>query len=485
MREWKHDDIAEHPVKRTNNFLGGLLSRFGSLVGQTHQGRRDLYDVFGYPRYVSSELLYGTYRRQDIANRIVRAFPQATWRECPVIRDEAGAHSNDKEEGYSPFVEAIEDLFDRMRVIQALERADRLASIGRFGILVLGFRDGQPLDQPLAEGNFPLLYLQPYGDPHVAVERWDEDPTSPRFGLPEYYTVTAGQTAESGERQSPMRSFRVHWSRTIHIAEFLEEDNVYGMPRLLPVFNRLIDLEKVVGGGAETFWLNADRGIAFWADKEAALTDDDIARMKEEARKFRDRWEKTLVGSGMTAQVLGSDTPDPGPNVDRLLDLISGATGIPKRILIGSERGELSSAQDENNWSARIDERRKNFATPAILQPLITILIRTGNLPKPEGAWWVEWPEHDNIGPVEKSTVASNQTKALADYANSPGAQFIVPPAEFREKILGLSAESEYDLPEELADIDPNDLLGLGDEEGEGDPSPPDEGDERLEDEAA
>jgi hypothetical protein len=214
-----------------------------------------------------------------------------------------------------------------------------------------------------------------------------------------------------------------------------------------------MDLEKVVGGSAESFWLNATRTVTISADKEANLTDEDIASMKTQAEELSHQMRRYVVGQGVSVDALGIEQADPEPNVSTLLDLIAGATGVPKRILVGTERGELSSAQDENNWSSRIDERRKSYATPKILRPLIDALIAVGELPEPVGEWWVEWPEDDTQDPVAKSTIGMNKANALATYANSPGAEFVVPVQEFRKEVLGLEPESDYDapdLPEEL-----------------------------------
>ena len=40
---------------------------------------------------------------------------------------------------------------------------------------------------------------------------------------------------------------KVHWTRVIHIAESTLENPIYGIPRLRPVYNRLMDIEKVTG----------------------------------------------------------------------------------------------------------------------------------------------------------------------------------------------------------------------------------------------
>ncbi len=60
-------------------------SQLSKLAGQHFQGARDLYDTFGYPRHLLAEDYTAIYLRQDLAARIVDAFPDATWREIPEI----------------------------------------------------------------------------------------------------------------------------------------------------------------------------------------------------------------------------------------------------------------------------------------------------------------------------------------------------------------------------------------------------------------
>ncbi len=451
--------------------FGTWRNRLAAFLGMTHEGRRDLYEVYGYPKVLVPQDFYNLYRRSGFANRIVAAYPKATWRHYPCIRDEAGNSSEKGKEGFSPFYAAVETFFEEHGIMQVLRRFDELARIGRFGILVMGFQDGKDLREPVDEGKHKLIYLQPYGEPSVQVAQWDQDQRSPRFGKPLVYTVQTGNLS-GGDRPAPMRAFQVHWTRVIHVAENLGEDGVYGLPPLEPIYNRIIDLEKVMGGGAEFFWLTGNGRLVLSADKEARLDEKDIEDMKKQADELVHQLRRIMVGTGINASLLGGgQSPDPGPNIDKLLDEVSGATGIPKRILIGSERGELASGQDENNWNARVDERREGFATPCILRPFINAMIATGNVPEPKGEWWPEWPEQAALGPVEESTVLVNRTNALATYSNSPAAQIYVPPQEFRKDFLGLEPESEFEIeePEELIDETDPDLQGEPDPEPEPD----------------
>ena len=89
-----------------------------------------------------------------------------------------------------------------------------------------------------------------------------------------------------------------------------------------------------------------------------------------------------LRTQGVDAEQLapGMQGADPSNIIDKELDFIAGAAGIPKRILIGSERGELASTQDEAAWSSRIMERREQHATPNMLAPTIDRLMKLGCL---------------------------------------------------------------------------------------------------------
>lgn len=438
--------MAGNAVMRANEAMSILRARLASFMGYSHGGNRDLYESFGYSRHVQPEELYALYLRNDIANRALRAFPAATWRSAPIVSD-GPRQKPGTPLVETPFAKAVSEFLDNHNILRMLERADRVSGIGRYGVLVMGFADGKPMDKPLVPGPAKLRYLTPYSEISCQIAKWDSDIESPRFGMPEIYNLQNHNL--EGMNRGPNKFIRVHYTRVLHLSEFLDQDEVFGIPRLLPVHNRLKDLEKVVGGSAETFWITANRGLALWADKEAQLDDDERLRMEQSAKDFQNNLTRTLVGTGMQAQVLGSEDPDPGPNATILLDLIAGALGIPKRILLGTERGELSSAQDENNWAARIDERRHNFAVPSILKPFLRLMIATGNIPRPTtDKWWIEWTQLASLDPSAQAAINAQKVAALTSYAATPTAELVVPVQEFRVAFLGLDPESAYAIPE-------------------------------------
>jgi hypothetical protein len=131
--------------------------------------------------------------------------------------------------------------------------------------------------------------------------------------------------------------------------------------------------------------------------------------------------------------------------------MIAAASGIPKRLLIGSERGELSSTQDESNWNQNIQDRREQYAENAILRPLIDRLISYGVLPQPEDEDYdVQWPDLWTPSEKEKADTASSVATALKAYASAPGASTIVPERFFLRKILGWPDEDVEAAMEEM-----------------------------------
>lgn len=452
----------------TDTVMSALRSRLAAFLGFSHDQARDLYEVFGYPRTMLPEHLFAMYRRNDLAARIIREFPAATWGEMPIVRDDKGSswepkdNKGNKNKDFSPFAKAARDLIVKKNVMHYMERADRLASIGRFGVLVLGFAGGEPFEKPLRPGKKELLYMTPYSELGVTVDKWCSDVNDPRFGMPEIYNVQAGQDDTTGLRPVPTKSIRVHYTRLIHVCENLDSNEVYGEPRLACIYNRLMDVEKVLGGAAECFWINANRGMQIDVDPEVAMDQADIDLIKDETTAIQHQLKRQMFTRGAKITVLGSDVADPAPMMDKLFQVISGAMNIPLRLLTGSERGKLASSADDDNWAQTINQRRNSFAAPMMLKVFLQKMIDTGNLPAAKGDFVVEWKRPD-IGQVQRAAMALSMAQAIATYSNAPSAALIVPEQEFRSEALGFAPESEYEsmIPDsatpEGQPVDPND----------------------------
>lgn len=421
--------------------LSVQLSRalLGTALGKTFDGDRDIYTVLGYKSSPCFEDYLAKYDRQDIAARIIEAPSNGTW--------SGQAKITENEEEATDFDNAVVSLVDRLALWQTFNRADKLAGIGRYGVLLLGFddvKDHKDLKEEVKKGgDRKLLYVQPYTEASCTIKTWNNDAASADYGKPLTYQITFNPQDgnNNGSQGQVQTTLHVHHSRVVHLAEGLRENEVYGTPRLKNVFNRLQDLEKIVGGSAEMFWKGARPGYQALLDAESTLSDDAKADIKNQLDEFEHKLRRVLTLQGVEMKGLDSQVQDPTPHVNVQLQMISAATGIPLRILTGSERGELASTQDDSNWKTVIHERRIDYAEPQIVRPFVDRLIKYGVLPEPADGYSVEWPDLFSLSKKEQSEIAKNYTEALGKYAGSPGADIIVPPAEFLEYFLNMTPD--------------------------------------------
>jgi len=421
--------------------LGGIMERaaFALKAGITFGGKRDLYEALGYKRVLMPLDYRARYERGGIAARIVEAYPFATW-----------LGTGDLEEDEDPdteteFETAWDELNTRLNVWSMFRRADILAGIGQYSIMMIGAPGDVEKELPKMKGPEDILFLAPYGQDETTILEVEGDIENERFGLPTLYRVRRRTMTPSGARVTPIFDRQVHWTRILHVADLSLDDRVFGHSRLERVWNNLDDLDKVTGGGSESFWLRAHQGHFYKFDPEAKIDKDEIQKMKDEAELFAHGMKRTMAMRGAEIQALGSDVANFASPITALISLISGASGIPQRLLLGSERGELASTQDKENWNDRVQGRRQDFAEPTIIRPFVERLIKCGALPEPE-TWRPRWPEIEELNEAEKGQVAFTWAGL-----NKTSGGVVVLPAEIRDHILGLKPLT----PKQIADATP------------------------------
>lgn len=254
-------------------------------------------------------------------------------------------------------------------------------------------------------------------------------------------------------------SIEVHWTRVLHLADDTLESDIYGTPRLQPVYNRMQDLETIVGGSAEMFWRGAYPGLSFEADKETNLDAQSMSDLEDEIKNYMHGMNRFLRLQGIKTNQLNPTIADPDKHVEVQLKMVSSVIQIPVRILTGSERGELSSTEDKENWNDRVDERRVDYAEPMILRPFIDAQMKAGTLSTVKD-YLVKWPDIDASSEKEVAEINEIRIKIVKDYMTS-GADTIMPPVKFLVKFLdwdeeeakSVTAEVEHTMAEEQEQI--------------------------------
>jgi len=393
--------------------VASLMNRaiLAMRAGISFGGNRNLYATFGYKNVITAQDYLLKYIRQDITQRIINSPVDATWTEGPTLN------------GGSTFNKAWEDLVGKFPVYPGLRKADIFAGLGAFSILVIGTDDGQRLDMPASKkGTRKLTYLQPYLEVSVAIDSFETDTSNPRFGLPTMYTVTPGNILTSRTintvRSEARQPFKVHYSRVLHLADNTLENLTFGHSRLEAIYNTLDDLLKVAGGSAETYWMTANRGMHVDVDKEMELDDDDAAALSDELDEYQHQIRRVIRTRGVKVTSLGSDVADPRSTFDVLISLLAAQSGIPQRVMLGAEAGQLASQQDRANWSQRVAERIANFAEPTVLKPFVQTLVGLSVLPEPSANLEVSWPEPFKMNPLERAQTSAQQARSLTNVAS-------------------------------------------------------------------
>lgn len=424
-------------------------SRIAQAAGVLFGGKRDLYQAFGYlkPGELKAEHLRARYERGDIAGTVVDVWPDATWDDAIEIIE------NEKPTSKTPFEQDFLSLDERLHVWTYFHRVDKLAQMGEYATLLIGAPGRLDQELPRLSGPDSIAYLQPYGQDSVTIETIEDNPESERFGLPSVYRLKR-VTTKKVVNQQLLEDRLIHWSRIVHVADGLLDDNVFSSAlRLRRVWNRLDDLDKVAGAGSEAFYRRAHQGTIFNVDKDAQVSDAELKTMQEQIDEFTHDVRRNMKLRATEVQQLGSDVADFSNPVDCLLKLVSSGTRIPKRILEGSERGELASTADQENFDSRVKKRRSQYAEPTIVRQFIDRLVTYGALRAPtlnKGKYIVRWPAPEKT-PTESADLALKYA-TINEKAMAP----VITDNEIRDRGLGWEARPELD---ELTEIKMDDLL--------------------------
>lgn len=459
--ENKTDDLKIHAqMQRIQNTLTRLS--WANQLGETYSGDRELYKVFGYKKTLEFDDYWRMFKRGDIADTIISKVPKACWK-----KDDISIY-DDEENKKTVFTEELSDIFTGFNVFNALLRADILMRVSEYSILLMGFNDvekqAELKEEVQVSNTLELLYLQPYSFKNAKIKRFVTDTTDSRFGLPLTYQIKIGSqdSSEKSIESVEQKTVEVHYSRVLHFTENNLENDIYGTPALMSIYNRIEDIQKILGSSGEMFWRGAVPGMT--ATGKDGYTFDDASRTDLQTQL--DEWEHKLrrfmTVKGVDIGTIEQQITSPADTLDSHLNIIAIVTGIPKRIFSGSERGELASTQDQNTYNRLISERRDDVCSYMFIRQFIDRLIEYSIISAPKkDTYEIKWAGLSAIGEKEKSEISLNKTKSIKEYVSAPGANMLLPENVFLRDVLGYSQDEIEDIINTTKDM-------IEEEEGEG-----------------
>lgn len=374
-----------------------------ALVNRLLDPRRSIDDECGFPKpgAVSPQMWKDLYDRDSYAARVVEVLPVECAQVQPSIyEDEDPEVSTDFEEGVDRLGSDLrgEDSWfhdeEGSPVNEHLRRLDILSGIGHYGVGLFGFDDGKPLSQPFVpKDGTKLAYLQAFPENLAQVTRWETDQKSPRYGQPTEYLITFNDPREDWQAAGiglNTSTQNVHWTRVQHVADTWHQapsNNHIAAPRCRPVLNNIIGLQKLLGGSPEGYWKMCFTLLALETHPQLGgdvLTDD--AALRDVMENMMNSSQKYGIFKGMSLKSIAPTVVDPTPHVAIQEKAICIKLGMPLRVFQGSERGELSSGQDDDKWNDTLRGRNRDFKTPKLYVPFYDRLVWAGVLPKPKGS---------------------------------------------------------------------------------------------------
>lgn len=426
-----------------NKEIKSLMIKANSIFDQVNSrnlfyqntDQDELYTALGLPKLGQIQPMdyVNRYKRQEVANRVVNAPVFGSWRYKPRVYE--------TRKGDTSFEKEYEEIAEKLKVYAVLRKTDLLAALQQYSILYIGVDDNQDPEQPVNNSK-QVLFLTPIPQDRADINTWDQDPRSPRYGLPQTYTVTINEDVVDSMTRV------VHWSRVIHVAENTLDSEIYGIPFLEPVFNRLIGLDKLAGGSPEMFWRGARPGYTATSNENAMMaSEQQIDTIKSQLSSFVNNMQRWMYIEGVDVKSLSPQVVSPKDHIEMQLKLISSSTRIPVRILTGSERGELASSQDERGWLSFLEERRQMICEDLILRPFVDRLIRLGAVSSPkDGKYHIEWEPLLVLSEKERAEIGEVKTKTLKAYVETPGAELLVPHESFMTSTLGYEEEEAEEM---------------------------------------
>ena len=334
-----------------------IRSRIAQLISGSNYTGDTLHQIeldYGYPDALTFEMFWNMYRRFGIAKNVV---------ELPV---DIGWGDNPKVEGFGTDLDV---LIDDLNLWQRLKGVDIRQRVGRYAGLFMRVRDNQKPDTELMpqSGVGALMDIIPLYEGQLEVDSIDSDPMSETYGLPVMYRFKGGGVGSRNTKNND--SFNIHPSRLVMCAEGSDNGGIHGIPALESCYNSLMDLRKIIGGGAEGFYKNAAQSVVFkLMDAASAMSN------KELLDKFNEHWDdfsqnrarRGLWTPGLDPKTLDSNLSIPKEFFAVALNDVASASKIPATLLIGQQTGRLASDEDSRHFLSMLNSRRMNFQTELV-----------------------------------------------------------------------------------------------------------------------
>lgn len=364
MGLFKDKNKDEELISNENRLLREIISNNSNrdinpiMNFRDFQNNRNVTEEIGHTEVenITDDELYRMFSEGGLGYQISKIKPDATWKGFPEF---SGTNEND-----------IEKLKEINKMFQPVaKKADVMSNYSDYSIIYIGYDDNKNISQPVDNAK-DILFFRAIGSKDVSIDSYDTDIKSENYGNPKGYRINFKINGKDKEEI-------IDQSRVIHICNNNYESHLKGIPELKGCYNYVRDIKKMAGGSSEIYYQNASGGWAFIYDDEYEKPDDE--KFSQSLDKFFYSLKKYLSLTGFKdIKSVTKQYQSPEKQIINHLKLISVILGIPYRMLLGNESGELASSQDITSFQNKISDRQTNIIVPNYYDTLINNLSNVG-----------------------------------------------------------------------------------------------------------
>ncbi len=348
-------------VKKRLPFFQGA----GHLVGTKHS---KAWIDYSYPLALDFHFFYAMYDHVGLAKAGIERPTDMCFLTNPSVK------RGDKDDG--EILPEFEEFTERLNLWPNLKDLDYMQRVGHYAGLFIRVADGKHPSEPMDKTSLDKIYeVTPCWEAQLIPGSIDQNPISPRYGMPLEYTYQQNAVFQQGQRDGN-ETFTIHHSRILIWNEGAAGNTIYGKSAMQASYNALVDWEKIRGAGGEGFWRQAAlRGVLQASADTAgqAPDDEEMEALTDAISDMQSSFDSIPYLGGMSLNTLQTKIDRPDGFKDIALEDVAAGFKWSAKGLIGAQEGRLAGDQDSGLDKQTAQSRRENFIS-LMIKNLLTWL---------------------------------------------------------------------------------------------------------------
>jgi phage-related protein (TIGR01555 family) len=408
-----------------------VLDGWSSIITGLGKIGKDKTEAITYTRdfFFPRELLDVVYSGDAIAARVVDILPHDMLRQGYEVtfrkKDNTPLDADEKKK----MLDALQVWQKKISLHSHIQRHLKLARAYGGSILLLGVNDGLPLSEPLVPERvksfdfvYPLDRFQVTPSSQLV-----DDPTSPHFGYPEYYTINV-EGGTTGNSPISLQGQVIHCTRVFRTDGVVISDrerrrnDSWGISIIQRIWEPLKNFNVAMKGAGllmQDFSLPVYK-VGGLREIIAANKTDLILKKFQLIEQTKSMYNAIILEKELedyerrTTQVTGLQEL-----IDKFGVHLAAASGMPLTLLLGISPGGFGTGQAEgDNWDDVVKAEQDAKLRP-LLEKIYTLALKTTDFYRFDGVWDISFNPLQQMTELEIAELRNKQAQTDSIYLSA------------------------------------------------------------------